>query len=298
MKAGLKATLLIPVYNGGRYVEKAVISACSQKFNDYEVIVVDDGSTDNTPAVLSRLSEEYSFKLISQTNQGVCHAMNAGLAVARGQYFCWGGHDDVFLPDRIRLHVEFLDQNPDYAACYSNVEYIDGEDRHLGYGKRRHLRSGRILKDLFWRNFIPAPASMVRTSLLREIGGFDADYIVEDYPLWLTLAEKYPIGFFDAVVTQYRLHGSNMSGDPEKFFFGIQEIVENWASYPECRKALRYWYRRWFCDATKYGSTELVERFLQKLRLVDFIRPRILRSYSRYRLRRRGLGESEASVKE
>lgn len=283
MAGSPKVSFIIPVFNGTDYIAESVTSACRQDFGNYEVIVVDDGSTDDTYEVLKSLSEEISFTLLWQENRGVCGAMDQGLNAASGEYFCWGGHDDIFLPHRLQVHADFLDANPEYAACYSNVEYIDSQGRHTGYGKRRHLKSGFILGNLFRRNFIPAPASMVRTELARKVGGFNNNYHVEDYPLWLVLAERYPIAFVDAVVTRYRLHPENMSGNPETFYKGTQKILEDWRHYPACRRALSYRYRRWFCDSTKGVNIELMERYLKKLKPKDFLRPRVLRSYARYR---------------
>ena len=277
-----KVSFLIPCFNGERYIAESLKSACEQNFHSYEVIVINDGSKDNSEQVIRHMRERFCFRYIKQENKGVCSALNAGLSVARGDYLCWGGHDDIYHRHRLSYQVEFLDRNPDYGACYSNVEYIDLDGVGFGYGKRKNFKSGYVLKELFYRNFIPAPASMVRTNIVRELGGFDAKYLFEDYPLWLAVAERYPIGFVDSVVTRYRLHDGNMSGNNERFYVGTQEILEDWSGHPECRKALRYWYRRWFCDASKGPHVWLTERYLNKLRLVDFVRPRVIRSYARY----------------
>jgi alpha-1,6-rhamnosyltransferase/alpha-1,3-rhamnosyltransferase len=281
-----KVSFIIPCYNAARYIEPCIRSACAQDYPSYEVIVVNDGSVDCTEKIVSELQKNYDFIFVTQENQGVCGAMNRGLNLARGDYFCWGGHDDVFHTDRLKLHADFLDKNLEYAACYSNIKYIDENGHEIGFGKTRHLKSGWILDALYRRCFIPAPASMVRTKILHEVGGFDNRYIVEDYPLWLKIEKDHPIAFVDAVVTDYRLHESNLSGAKERFYVGIQKILEDFSDDAACRKALKYWYRRWFCDASKGDSSFLTQRYLKKLQISDFFYPRVLKSYIRYRARK------------
>lgn len=284
-----RVTFLIPCFNGEDFIAESLRSACEQEFDSYEVIVVDDGSSDNSRKIIKMMRKKFEFRYVFQENEGVCGAMNTGLSLAQGEYFCWGGHDDIFFPHRIQVHADFLDKNDEYVACFSNVEYINSEGQHIGYGKTNKIKSGNILDELFYRNFIPAPAAMVRTSAVRSIGGFSTKYLFEDYPLWLALAEISPIGFVDDIVTRYRVHDKNMSGENKRFYVATQEILEDWIAYPACRKALRYWYRRWFCDPSKGHDVMLTDRYLRKLKPSDFLRPRIVRSYVRYLVQRNGL---------
>ena len=208
-------TFFIPSYNHKKYITKCVETICSQTYDNLEILVIDDGSTDGSHEILTELSNKYKFKYIHRGNKGLINTLNEALEIATGDYFCWGGSDDYFVSDKIEKQVEFFRTHQDFVLCYGKMIFIDGEGKVIKEAKTKHNKSGFIFDSLIYRCFITLPTVMVKTDVLREFG-FDSNFFLEDYPLWLKIAKKYKIGFLDEVLTYYRLHDSNVSSDLNK----------------------------------------------------------------------------------
>ena len=124
-----QVSVVIPVFNGINYIEEAINSVLAQSYENQEIVVVDDGSTDGTWELLKKYkSKVRSFR---KENGGVASALNLGLGEMRGVYFAWLSHDDVFLPEKTARQVDFLQKNESFAACYSDYFRIDSEGKIL-----------------------------------------------------------------------------------------------------------------------------------------------------------------------
>lgn len=181
------------VYNGERYLRESVESILNQTFIDFEFIIVDDGSTDKTSAILAGYTDPRIVRLRNQTNLGLTKSLNRGLAAARGEYVARQDADDISHPDRLAEQVSFLDKHPDIAlAGTAYVEmYEDGRDSRV---MRVPLTPDDINEQLFYHHCFCHGAVMARRSCLEAVDGYNEQFLVaQDRDLWLRLAERYDL---------------------------------------------------------------------------------------------------------
>jgi glycosyltransferase involved in cell wall biosynthesis len=207
-----KVTVLMPVYNEERYVSEAIESILTQTFTNFEFIIIDDGSTDGTPAILTEYARQDPRIIIlrNETNQGLIAALNRGLEAARGQYIARMDADDVSLPERLARQVAYLDQHPEVGVLGTNVAYIDAEGRLLNEGRPKDpqpLSPAMLQWLLLWRCAIYHPTVMLRQSILAETGlAYDPAFRhAEDRDLWTRLAPYTIIASLPEVLVYYRV---------------------------------------------------------------------------------------------
>jgi glycosyltransferase involved in cell wall biosynthesis len=205
----LSVSTIITTYNHAQFLPEAIESALGQTIRPAEVIVVDDGSTDDPGAVVSRYSE---VQLIRQPNQGLAAARNTGWLAARGRYVIFLDADDRLLPEALASNLRCFDKRPECAFVYGGYYYIDAGGRYLSSHPVDLI--GEDAYECFLKgNCVAMHATvMYRRDCLEEVGGFDARLrCCEDYELYLRLARRYPVAAGDERLAEYRRHGSNMS---------------------------------------------------------------------------------------
>jgi glycosyltransferase involved in cell wall biosynthesis len=207
-----KVSVLMPVYNGECYMREAIESILAQTFTDFEFIIVDDGSTDGTPAILAQYARHDPRMVIltNEANRGLVPSLNRGLEAARGQYVARMDADDVSLPERLARQVAYLDQHPEVGVLGTNIAYIDAEGRllHGGRPKDPQPLSPTLLRWLLlWRCAIYHPTVMLRRSILAETGlAYDPAFRhAEDRDLWTRLGPYTLIASLPEVLVYYRV---------------------------------------------------------------------------------------------
>ncbi|HEY8748521.1 MAG TPA: glycosyltransferase [Tepidisphaeraceae bacterium] len=200
-------SVAIPLYNAAPYVAQSIRSVLQQTFTDFELIVVDDGSTDGSADIVERVAAGDSrLRLIRQANVGVSAASNRATELARGEFLARVDADDICLPERLEKQVAYLRANPDCVAVGSRVMFIDDQGDPLfempGIAFT-HEEIDRGLLAVEWT--ILQPATMFRTQALRTVGGYRTDlHIHEDHDLFLKLAEIGKLANVPEVLFQYR----------------------------------------------------------------------------------------------
>jgi glycosyltransferase involved in cell wall biosynthesis len=182
-----KVTILMPAYNAGKYIAAAIASALEQSFIDFELLIIDDGSIDNTLSVIEGFSDP-RIRLIRQENKGISAALNAGLAAARGVYIARFDADDICFSHRLDRQVRHLDGHPAYLVVGSDAEYIAENGEHL-FDFRCAGHSNREIMDNLYKvcPFIHS-AVMYRKEAVLKTGGYCPDaHNFEDYLLWVKL---------------------------------------------------------------------------------------------------------------
>jgi len=204
-------TVVITCYDHGRFLRDAVRSVWRQTFTDLEVIVVDDGSTDDTPAVAADLSE---IQYIRQGHSGLSVARNTGWRASRGRYVSFLDADDRLLPDALRLGVACAAAHPDAAFVSGHYVVIDGSGLRLP-GRPRPCVTSDHYQALLRSNYIGMHATVLyRHETLERYGGFDPSLpAAEDYDIYLRVARQAPVVCHPGLVAEYRWHGANMSLD-------------------------------------------------------------------------------------
>ena len=209
-----KVSVVIPAYNCEKFISTAIESVLSQTYGDYEIVVVNDGSTDKTDEILSRYTPK--IKKIYQPNKGIAEARNTGVANAEGEYIAFLDGDDAWLPDRLKMQVDLLEKNGKVGLVYSDTYIVDSkvfaapDSASRRTFQVRQPRRGSVLEFLFIENFIPTSSVMVRKECLSSIGRFDPAVVpIEDYDMWLRIAAKYEVDYTDIPLVKYRDHASS-----------------------------------------------------------------------------------------
>lgn len=201
-------SIIIPCYNRAHFIGGAIESVLRQTYQSFEIIVVDDGSTDETAQAVAVYPQ---VQLIRQSNSGTAAARNTGLGAARGEYVVFLDSDDLLLPDALQIGVDALAHHPDCAFVYGYCQYIAADGSRLPTPYRPRVRKD-YYRHLLRQNFIQSNGVvMYRRS---AVDGFHlATNGCEDWDLYLRIAKDHKIHCHEQEVLQYRRHSSSMSGD-------------------------------------------------------------------------------------
>ena len=203
-------SVIVPAYNAEPYVDATIKSVIAQTYKDWELIVVNDGSTDSTRQILSEYESNSQIRLIHKKNTGVSDSRNCGAKDARGKYFCFLDADDMLLPTCLARRVEVAKDS--VALVHNDTEWIDAHGARLGIIKAG--LNGNVLDDLLlWeRTVIPGPSSMmISREAFSEVGGFDTELsTAADQDFFINVAAKHPVRRIEEVLTLYRLHPKGM----------------------------------------------------------------------------------------
>ena len=222
-----KVSVILPSYNGARFVRKAIDSVLAQTYGDYEVIVVDDGSTDNTYEVLASYASTIHY--IRQENQERAVARNNGVAASKGEYIAFLDSDDLLLPHKLAAQVAVLDAQPSVGLVASGYQYIDSDGAILRE-ERPWLGNPQIsLETLLFYGLTVIHAVLMRRSWFDMIGGFDPRFSgPEDIDLWFRLSLAGCLMVWEpSIVCQYRIHEHNMSRDVSKHFQNVFLVLDH-----------------------------------------------------------------------
>jgi alpha-1,6-rhamnosyltransferase len=244
-----RVSVVMPCYNTAAYVEAALGSVYGQTQLPYDVIVVDDGSTDDTFQVLERLQRRWGFTLLQQANQGVSAALNLGLSVARGDYVITPDSDDVLLPDAIAIRSTYLDQHPGVGLVGGKVIYTDVRGAETKREACRGVQTYRFCDVLTQALAVGAPVAMYRMAALRSVGFYDPAIRIQDFQITLRLAHAgYGIACLPAYITRYRRHPASLSRKYRQQLDHDLAAIEPYRGYPDwsaartavINKALKY----------------------------------------------------------
>ena len=201
-------SVIIPTYNHARLLEKALASVFAQTFKEYEVIVVNDGSTDDTAQVVAKFGTR--VKYIEQANRGVSSARNRGIRESRGRYIAFLDPDDTWFPDKLEKQITLLEARTELGFVYASARAVDEDGNFLG-NKPDRVHSN-TLEELLRRNFIPTLTVVVRREFLEGVGYFDEELSgPEDYHLWLRLATRHPFYGLPEAVATYLVSKNSLS---------------------------------------------------------------------------------------
>jgi glycosyltransferase involved in cell wall biosynthesis len=213
IKKNPAVTVIIPTFNRGWILKEAIDSVLSQDFKDFELIVVDDGSTDNTESILDGYDGD--IIVLRQVNRGVSAARNAAIALASGQLIAFLDSDDVWLPRKLTAQVDFFDSNPDALICQTQEVWIRNGKRVNPKNRHKKL-SGMIFKQSLPLCIVSPSAVMMKKSLLNQTGLFDESLpACEDYDLWLRISCRYPVFLIDTpLIIKRGGHADQLSKTP------------------------------------------------------------------------------------
>ena len=216
-------SVVIPCYNQAHFLGDAIDSVLAQDYAPIEIVVVNDGSTDDTAAVAGRYT---SVRLVRQENRGLAEARNTGLAHSRGELLVFLDADDRLLPGALRIGATVLSQQAHLGFAAGQSRFINSDGVPLPTGQPlRGASDGYI--ELLRRNSIRNPAMvMFRRAVLERVGGFDRRVpACADYEMYLRISRDHPVAFHTAVIAEYRKHGANMSADAALMLRQLQWVM-------------------------------------------------------------------------
>ena len=232
-----RVSAIVPLYNAERFLAQTLDSALAQTMRELEIIIVDDGSTDSSPALADGYAARHPgvVRVIHQANQGLCNARNAALAVARGEYIALLDADDIWLPHHLADCIAEFERHPDVALVHADIEHIDGDGRSLGHSERHWDRydSDAFVTLFLRREHILCPTAVFRRQAVERVGNFDVQFNrlgCEDRDLWLRISATSQIAYIDDVHAHYRRYGGSMSTNFEKMLKARIKLVDKFGA--------------------------------------------------------------------
>lgn len=262
-------SVLLASYNHAPYVEAAVRSIMDQKGVNFELIVIDDGSKDDSPRILEALSKELGFRYKHRENKGLVATLNELLDMARGKYFCTFASDDVMPAGRLAEQSAYLSQHPQYIACFGQIKQMDPDGNVAKEFDPRYLKS--IPKVTFEQFFLGERelhgcSEMIDVAVFKEMGGFDDSIGQEDFPMMLRLLHKCsPLPVIKTDCCHYRIHGNNLSAantveNIDFLYKNMLDTVDCYKDHPQYTKARKLWKARYFSALTNCSKREALKR--------------------------------------
>jgi GT2 family glycosyltransferase/glycosyltransferase involved in cell wall biosynthesis len=215
-----KVSVVIPAYNHEKYVGEAIQSVLDQTFQDLELIIINDGSTDNTETEILKFKDE-RIRYFSQENRGLSATLNRGIKLARGEFFNFLPSDDAFLREKLEIQLKVFKGNLDLGVVFAFPQLIDAQGKEIYNDPAAlwpivpHETKEEIFPALFERNFLSAPTALIRMDCLKKVGGFDESLkYAQDYDLWLRILKYYDARLLKQPLLKYRWHGDNLTWAP------------------------------------------------------------------------------------
>ena len=211
MKVSPRVSIVLPTYNGEKFINESINSIIAQSFTDWELIIVNDCSTDKTPEIIAKFAKQDSrIKIITnKTNKKLPGALNVGFDAAVGEYFTWTSDDNIARPNWLETLVDTLDANPDVAMVVADMDYIDENGNYVTTASLRYSYRNSI--QLAYICNVGA-AFMYRKSIADKVGKYDeSTFCAEDYDYWCRIALNGNIKYIPDNIYQYRKHGGSLT---------------------------------------------------------------------------------------
>lgn len=235
-----KVSVIIPAYNAEKKIAETLDSVLRQTFSDFEVIVINDGSTDGTLEIVSKIPDR-RIKVLSHPNAGAQKSRNRGIECALGEYLAFLDADDLWTRDKLECQLKALQANPEAAVAYSWTDFINESGERLGRGQHFQF-SNNVYERLLLGDFIGSGSNpLVRKEAVLNVGNFDESLVGgQDWEMWLRLAARYHFTVVPKVQVLYRKSATSWSSNLKRQEIGYRQVIEkNLTVAPENIQRLR-----------------------------------------------------------
>lgn len=250
-------TIAISCYNHDNYIGASILSALQQSYDNIELLIFDDGSKDDSVAVINKLQQEHNFHFDAQTNMGLNNTLNKALEMAKGKYFVPFGSDDIMLLDRIEKQVAYMEANPSISICAGNILKIDEHSQICK--KQKFVPAHRQNFDKIYTSrgsAAPAPTLFFRTDLARKAGGFHPDIALEDLYIKLKITQEFgDLGVINDLLAYYRTHPNNTYKNFDYMIKNVLNTYEKFQDHPQYEKVKFAFLNSAFIKASKSNNT-------------------------------------------
>ncbi len=236
--------IVIPAYNAADFLPDALDSVMAQDFEDWRILLVNDGSTDATGEIAERYRQQLGDKMlvITQPNAGLPAARNAALRVATGEYLAILDADDIWLPERLRASLASFAARPSAGLSYGLNAQVDEKGEVLfTFAGNPDFAEGYIAPYIYMRKVeLPCPTVTIRRSCLADVGQFDESMrATEDRDLWFRIALRYEVAFVPKVIAHYRVSAGSMSTDMDRMMRAQFRFIDKHFGAPGCGRVPR-----------------------------------------------------------
>ncbi len=228
-------TIVMPAYNASRYLSESIESVLNQTFNDFQLLIIDDGSTDNTSDIARRYCQQDSrVKLVSQTNQGVSVTRNKGIGLTDSKLIAFLDADDKWFPDKLASHIAHFNENINLGISFAKIEFLTADGKHTGHVSSASLNQLKAEHFLYENPTITVSNLVVRREVFQEITPFDRNmnYAEDlDFLLRVICSDRWHIEGINKVLMGYRASESGLSSNLERMEEGWEVLISKARKY-------------------------------------------------------------------
>jgi len=292
-------SIITPTFNRFDFIRDAIESVLTQTISNWELLIIDDGSTDDTKTVVASYLSDPRINYFFQDNQGQATARNNGLMHSKGQYICFLDSDNLWKPKKLEIQYESMVSNNNIDVVYGDGETINESGEVISTANMKRY-SGNITEQLLRDNFVSFNTAMVRTACIKGIGGFDNSVrFGDDYDLWLRLSAESRFLYIPEVFEQYRVMSDQISSNKEARFSSNKTTVERFLSKNPgivSQRAIKIGYSAFYVRRGRYRLGQrrylmAMQDFLKALRYTPF-GVNVWRALAKWFLFGAGLGRS------
>ncbi len=225
-----KVSVIIPTHNRAEFLPSAITSVLNQTFQDFEIIIVDDGSKDNTQEVVLNFNDKRIKYIRNEVNKGEAGSRNVGILNSNAGYIAFLDDDDEWLPDKLRLQVDLLENNPSIVGVvYTGYVEVDRSNNKIIW-QMVPAKRGNIYKDILVKNYVGVPSTVVlRRACFEKVSLFDENIIYPtDYDMWIRLSDKFCFEYIKESLVRYYVHERSISGNLELRIRGAEKILKKY----------------------------------------------------------------------
>ena len=261
-----KVSVILPTYNRKNELKASIDSVLNQTYTDYELIIVDNGSTDDTYNHISKYLSDDRIRYYYKQNGGVSSARNYGISKANGEYIAFQDSDDIWHKDKLEKQVLKLDELKDYGLVYGRIGYKYNNDYMVVPSDEMlfEQNDGDIYADLLYKNVIGCPCLMVRKECVESVGGFDEKFpALEDYDYALRLSKKYKAAFIDDVLVEASIMNTGVSSNALNHILASCKILGKYKDDLLRLNIFNHKIEVILYDAKMLGIEDKIEKFME-----------------------------------
>ncbi len=223
-------SVIVPCFNHEKYIRECLLSVLSQTYKNIQLIVIDDGSKDNSVTIIKELQGKYNFIFETQQNAGVSKTLNNAITKhATGKYIAILASDDFWALNKLEKQIAFFEANSKYGLICARAKIVNDQSEIIGDLHPELLNGDFSFNQIaLGKNMIPALTVIIKKVVLEKIGLFDENLAIEDLDMWLRIAHIYEIGFVDEYVGFYRQHQNNASSNSIIMARARTQILNKW----------------------------------------------------------------------
>lgn len=268
-----KVSVVIPTYNRAEFLRSAIETVINQTFQDFEIIVVDDGSIDKTHEVVTGFDDERIKYIRHEMSKGGSAARNTGIVKSDSKYIAFLDDDDEWVPEKLQMQVGILeDGSPKVGGVYTGHMVVDNNSGRI-LREWTPKRRGSIYNDMFARNWVSTASSLLlRRNCFNKVGLFDESLpSFQDYDMWIRISKEFDFEYINKPLVKYRVHGNKIWTNLEALGKGMELMLKKYGESPEFRKNYSNYYLNLGVSYCYSGNTKKGrEAFLKAISLYPF----------------------------